>query len=415
VLLANLDDSLSTRDRALAHELTLGVLRRQLTLDHLIAHYANRDPGRLDPAARISLRLGLYQLRYLTRIPDAAAVNDSVKLVQFARIRSAGKFVNAVLRRAIREPDYDPLSVISDPLDRLSVATSHPRWLIERWSQSFGLAEATAFAEANNQAAPVSFRVSGKHTDANELIQRLRAAGADVSQSTIAKDAWVISGGTTLLRGLAREGRVYLQDEASQLVAQALAPQSGERVLDLCAAPGGKTTHMAHLTRSQATIIACDLYQHRLRAVFDAVRLQQIDGVHCAVLDGQQPLPFVQDSFERVLLDAPCSGTGTLRRNPEIRWRISAADIRELATRQKQLLFSAAKAVKPGGRLVYSTCSVEREENEEVIAAWLESHPPFARIQVPWPSEIVTESGAARTWPHRHGADGFFIAAFEHS
>jgi len=413
VLLANQDDSLSAKDRALAHELTMGVLRWQLTLDHLIAHYANRDSRRLDLAARISLRLGLYQLRFLTRIPASAAVNDAVKLVQFARIRSADKFVNAVLRRAIRESEYDPLSVVSDPLERLALETSHPRWLIERWADNFGLEEATAFARANNEAAPVSFRITGNNTDGNEVLEQLRAAGASLTPSGVVNDAWRISGGTTLLRRLAREGRVYVQDEASQLVAHALAPQAGEHVLDLCAAPGSKTTHVAALANGEATVIAGDLYQHRLRTVVDAVRSQQVNRVYCVVLDGEQGLPFAEAGFDRVLVDAPCSGTGTLRHNPEIRWRISAADIKQLAGRQRHLLLNAAKAVKPGGRLVYSTCSVETEENEEVIEAWLEFHPTFDRIQLPLPLELLTESGAARTWPHRQGTDGFFIAVFQ--
>jgi 16S rRNA (cytosine967-C5)-methyltransferase len=219
------------------------------------------------------------------------------------------------------------------------------------------------------------------------------------------------------LTELAAEGQVYLQDEASQLAAELLGARPGERVLDLCAAPGSKTTQIADRTLDSAAIstmiVASDQHQHRLRTVVSSAKLQGLRSIHCVVLDGLQPLPLAESSFDRVLVDAPCSGTGTLRRNPEIRWRISPADIQDLSRRQKELLFNAARVVKPGGRLIYSTCSIEPDENEAVVQTFLENNDTFKLCQLPLGSSLVTSFGAARTWPHRDGTDGFFICAFE--
>jgi 16S rRNA (cytosine967-C5)-methyltransferase len=416
VLLASRENELKPQDRALCHELVMGVLRRQKWLDHLIQHYTNRDLAELDMSVRLILRLGLYQLRLLSRIPASAAVNESVKLVRLARLRSADTFVNAVLRRATREPEVDPASKILDPIEHLSVVTSHPRWLIERWIKAFGAEETEAFAKVNNEPAPVAFRVV--HSRASEapesnIVGLLQDAGAVLVASEVVPGAWRITGGTSLLGELAKAGKVYLQDEASQMVAAIVRARGGECVLDLCSAPGSKATQIADLSDNTARIVACDVHEHRLRTVVSTARLQGLTNIHCVVVDGLQPLPFPDSTFDRVLLDAPCSGTGTLRRNPEIRWRISPADIEDLARRQRQLLFNAARALKAGGQLVYSTCSVELDENEDVVKTFLENNESFALTKLSVDASLLTSSGAARTWPHRQGTDGFFICAFE--
>lgn len=412
ILLAAREEELKPVDRALCHELVMGVLRRQLWLDHLAERYANRSVTELDSAVRIVLRMGLYQLRFLSRVPPSAAVNESVNLIHRARLSSAGGLVNAVLRRATREPEVDPTSDIADPLERLAVATSHPRWLIERWTKAFGAEDAEALARANNEPAPVAFRVVNHRALEAEVCERLRRSEAELVPSKIARGAWRITKGGSLLAQLAAEGRVYLQDEASQLVAEALNVLPGQRVLDLCAAPGSKTTQIADSARDSALIVAADLYEHRLRTLVSTAKSQELQSIRCVALDGLQPLPLRESSFDRVLVDAPCSGTGTLRRNPEIRWRISPADLEDLSERQPRLLFNAARAVKPGGRLVYSTCSVEREENEAVVQMFLENNEAFSPAELLLDSSLLTSSGAARTWPQRDGTDGFFICAF---
>jgi 16S rRNA (cytosine967-C5)-methyltransferase len=269
--------------------------------------------------------------------------------------------------------------------------------LIKRWVEAFGEEEAEAFARANNLVPPTAFRlVEGDLTDVkNQLI----SAGGQVEPSIVAQNAWLVSGASSLLRELAARGNIYLQDEASQLVAQTVEVQAGERVLDLCAAPGGKTTLMAQRAGDSALILAGDRSEKRLQTVVRTSALHNLNQIKSVVLDATQPLPFANSAFDRILVDAPCSGTGTLRRNPEIRWRISEAGIQTLATQQKLFLTNAARVLKPGGQLVYSTCSVELDENESVVREFLKENPGF------------TVEKTARTWPHREGAEGFFFAS----
>lgn len=398
ILLANEEPKLKAVDRALTHELVLGVLRWQLWLDKSIEHFAKRGVESLDVPVRLALRIGLYQLRFLTRIPASAAVNESVNLVRSAKVSSAAAFVNAVLRRAIREAEYDPAFNVTDPIEKLAIETSHPKWLIERWTNAFGVEETESFARANNLVPPTAFRVVGK--DFEEVLGRLREAHGILEPSAVAEDAWRVSGATAIVRELAAEGKIYLQDEASQLVAQTVDLQPGERALDLCAAPGGKTTLMAARGGESAVIIASDISTKRLDTVIRTSALHNLSQIKFLQLDATQPLPFEPSVFDRILIDAPCSGTGTLRRNPEIRWRISEADIAELAAQQKLFLNHAARVLKPGGQLVYSTCSVERDENESVIGAFQQDHKEF------------TVQKSRRTWPHREGTDGFFMVSF---
>ena len=410
ILLASQAEDLKPVDRALCHELVMGVLRRRLWLDRLIEHYSSRTVGSLDQGVAISLRLGLYQLRFLTRVPAAAAVNESVKLVRYARLRSAEGFVNAVLRRAAREPDVDPAANATG-VSRIAIETSHPEWLIQRWIDAFGADEAEAFAAANNLAPPVAFRIVHSANE-SDVLERLRDAGATVTPSRIATGASRVTNGGSLLHELSQSGHIYIQDEASQLVPQILDAQLGQRVLDVCSAPGGKTTQIAGASED-LRVIAGDLHEHRLRTVRAAAGLQRIQNIHCVVLNAERPLPFPEASFDRVLVDAPCSGTGTLRHNPEIRWRISAESIRVLGSGQIRILLNASQMVRPGGRLVYSTCSVEPEENEAVISAFLSNEDSFAPIELSGNPDLVTPEGYIRTWPHRDDTDGFFIAAFE--
>jgi 16S rRNA (cytosine967-C5)-methyltransferase len=401
VLLASEEPKLTAADRALTHELVLGVLRWQLWLDKIVEHFSKRSAESLDLPVRIALRLALYQIRFLTRIPAAAAVNESVNLVHHAKLTSAAAFVNAVLRRAIREADYDPTSETQDPIDRLAIETSHPRWLIERWIKWFGPAEAESFARANNEIPPTAFRVVHTRANQHEVIDELTNAAASLERSQIAENAFRISGATMMLRDLSAFGQIYLQDEASQLVAQTLDARPGDRVLDLCAAPGGKTTLIADRTGDKALIVAADRSATRITTITTTAALHQLRSIKPVLLDAGTQLPFAPESFDRVLVDAPCSGTGTLRRNPEIRYRLSPPDIANFAAAQKQFLHNAAEVLKPGGRLVYSTCSVEPEENEHVTAEFLHTHPNFTTLKT------------VRTWPHREGSDGFFMTVLE--
>ena len=411
-LLAEEENQLKEVDRSLCHELVLGVLRWQLTLDELIAHFSNRKLESLDRGVLIALRLGLYQLRFLTRVPVSAAVDESVKLVQVARLSSARAFVNAVLRRAAREPDYNPAANVSNPVARLSIETSHPLWLIQRWIESFGFDEAKALAHANNEPPVTSFRVVRHRAREADVLAKLKTEGVEYEASSVASGGWKTSKGSRVLRELATNGEIYFQDEASQLVAKLVDPPAGAYVLDLCAAPGGKTTLLADRF-DNALVVATDSSAKRLAIVQQSVERQALTRLALMQLDAAQSLPFISNTFDRILIDAPCSGTGTLRHNPEIRWRVRAEDIKRLASQQVEFLLNASKVLKVEGQLVYSTCSVEKEENESVVAKFLEVNTDFRQSELKHKSVQSTSTGALRTWPHRDGSDGFFVAAFE--
>ena len=430
-LLASFGDDLNTRDRALTHELVLGILRRRLWLDRTIEHFAGRSLAKLDLAVVLALRIGLYQLRFLSRIPPSAAVNESVNLVRAAKLKSAASFANGVLRQATREPEYDPAANVDDPIETLTIETSHPRWVVERWINQFGFAEASAIARANNTPAPVAFRFTAKayaQNHSQDLLGELRSAGAEIEPSSIARNSWrLLRSNSTedgeeatgphgpmpaLLRKLSDDGLIYFQDEGSQLVAQLVGAQTGERVLDVCAAPGSKATLMAAEAR-EARIFAGDLYEHRAGTVKQFASQQEVRNIRLVVYDAMQELPFANHSFDRVLVDAPCSGTGTLRHNPEIRWRLQASDITELSAKQKRILANAAAMVRRHGILIYSTCSIETEENEAIVNDFRETHSDFAVSELNIPAILSAHNGSIRTWPHRDDTDGFFVTAFQ--
>lgn len=421
-----MDETLRADDRALSHELVLGVLRRQMWLDKALGHFASRRIANLDLAVRVALRLGLYQLRFLTRIPPSAAVNESVNLVRAAGLQSAAGFVNAVLRQATRDPEYDPALEVGDPVEKLAIESSHPQWLIQRWVDTFGFDETAALARANNEPAPTAFRLTLKalQTEAShQIITELEAAGVALQPSLVAPDAWrVISRGTpeesdggksrALLRQFSADGLIYFQDEASQLVSYLLRAKAGHRVLDVAAAPGSKTTHISAL-QPQARIFAGDIYEHRVRTLSGLATIQGASNIRLVVHDATSELPFAAATFDRVLVDAPCSGTGTLRHNPEIRWRLKPDDIAELELKQRRILRNSAAMVRRGGVLLYSTCALERDENEGVVEDFVKDHADFVPTPLQAAPDLATESGAIRTWPHRHDVDGFFIRAFK--
>lgn len=415
VLIASLPEtSLSPEDRGLAHEITLGVLRWRSVLDYFIERYAARRVSGLDVQVVIALRMGLYQLRYLARVPPSAAVNESVNLVKESGVRSAAGFVNAVLRKAARSPGDEPGAGIGDALERASVEVSHPAWMLRRWSVSLGEAEAAALALANNSAPSTAFRVNTLQSTIDQGLAELAKKGVVARASAFVPGAFIVEQGAAAVARAAEQGLIYIQDEASQLVSLLLDAQPAERVLDLCAAPGSKSSHIAALTGDKSFIVSCDVHTHRLNSLTAACKRLGVHTVNAVALDAAQELPFASDSqkFDRVLIDAPCSGTGTLRRRPEIKWRLAPEDIARLAELQLSIVAQGASWVRGGGRLVYSTCSVEREENEEVVRRFLERDSSF-RVIEPNAVEMITAEGFITTLPHRHGMDGFFAAVLE--
>jgi len=392
-------------DRALCHELVLGILRLQIWLDHLIDYLAG---GRkLDTEVRIALRLGVFQILCLDRIPDHAAVNDSVNLVVRARKSSAKTLVNAILRKS--RSASDKLTFV-DEIERISVETSHPRWLIEKWSAEFGIKETEQIAGANNIPAPLAFRrtLRGKETiGVNAYRQSEFVSGCFISKSFDAN-----------LRELADRGEIYFQDEASQIVANAIELPMNGKFLDVCAAPGSKTGAVAVHFAPQSDedhsrrLVAGDLNHQRLLFLKENLGKQGVDFVDIVEYDAAKGLPFAPEIFDVVLVDAPCSGTGTIRHNPEIRYFLSPGDFAGLQETQLDILLNASKLLKPGGTLVYSTCSLETEENEEVCSRFLSTTSEFRTVLPDVPDRFISEEQFVRTFPHRDDIDGFFIAQF---
>ncbi len=401
-LLPLFEGPLSTADCALCHELTLGTLRRQIYLDRLIAQFAGEK--KLDAAVRIAIRLGLYQLLFLERVPDYSAINESVALVQRAKKTSAKGFVNAVLRRATREKaDFQ---YIGDA-DRISVETSHPRWLIEKWVKDLGVDEASVLAAANNEIPGPAFRLLHPFEDIDPSIS-----------SSWRKSEFFDGGFTTdrsdvALRELEATGTIYFQDMASQIAAMSVEVPSGGLLLDVCAAPGGKTGLIGHrFNLGLKLAVAGDLYWPRVEYLRDNCMRQGVEFVNVVQYDAMTALPFADSVFDAVFVDAPCSGTGTIRHNPEIRYSITPEDVSALSSKQLGILTNASKLVKPGGSLVYSTCSLEREENELVADRFLAGEADFEKEPPRVHDSFLTRDGFARTWPHLDNMDGFFIAAF---
>jgi 16S rRNA (cytosine967-C5)-methyltransferase len=404
---------LATPDQALATRLVYGTLAWQGRLDYHLAQLVHAPLGALDPSVRAALRLGLYQLLFLDRVPAHAAVDTSVRLV--ARRRGAG-LVNAVLRRAARAGRGGlPLPPRRDLLERLAVEWSHPRWLVERWAAEFGVEPLAAMLAANNEPGPTAVRANPARTTRAALAEELAAAGIATAPGRMAPDALLIAHTAARLRELAayREGRLAFQGEASQLVVHLLGIATGAHVLDACAAPGGKTTYAAALAAPGGRVVALDVNAAGLRRLRDEGARLGVAGVYAVVADARRPP--LATTFDAVLVDAPCSGLGTLRRHPELRWRRHPDDIARLAALQRELLDGIAPLVRPGGTLVYAVCTLAREENTDVVAAFLDRHPAFhlepAGNYLPAAAAAaVTPEGFLRTLPARDGVDGFFAA-----
>lgn len=427
---SELNSTIKATDAALATELTMGVLRWRSLLDALLERYSKKPLARLDLPVAIALRLGVYQSRFMRKIPAHAALHESVELVKRARKTSAAPFVNAVLRRAAEESHKSPAELLPSSAmaiaERLAILHSHPRWLVERWLARMGEANAVALLEANNKTPRLSCALCDA-TTRDAVFAELASAHLHAEPGRLLAHAFSVTGGSASRTQAFREGRITIQDEASQAVPLLLNVKHGERVLDLCAAPGGKTATLARAVGENSFVVAADLYPHRLRsakAQFERLRLNRISLV---AVDAERPLPFA-GHFDRVLVDAPCSGTGTLARHPEIRWRLLPAQLEEFHRLQTTILRNAIAQAAPGARILYSTCSLEPEENEAVIdevlgdqssdgfrarradateaAAALGPHlAPGVEC-----ARLFDATGAFRTDPHRGGTDGFFAA-----
>ena len=404
--------SLSSADRDLAMEIVFGVLRWRGSLDWVLAHHASRPVAELDSAIRLALRIGLYQIRHLDRVPERAAVDESVRLAEtYGAARGKG-LVNAVLRSVLRQPGAPAFPAReADPVGYLSTALSHPRWLAERYLERLGLERAEARCLAQNRTPPLHLRVSAR-IEVAAAREALAREGVETGGVVEAPRCLRVLSGPLFESQLLARGLVFPQDAGSQLVPLLLQVQRSDRVLDVCAAPGGKATAMSELALG-GTVIAVDSRRRRARLLRAISERLQAENVRPVVADGRR-LPF-ETSFDRILLDVPCSSLGTLRRNPDVRWRVEASDLEPLAALQLELLRSSSRLLTESGRLVYATCSTEPEENEQVVESFLSEAPGFLRVDaapsLPEPARHLADAdGFFRTSPEQDDMDGYFAA-----
>ena len=407
--------ALREQDRRLATELVMGVLRWRGELDYQIEQLSGKAMRYFDPEVKTVLRMGIYQIGFLERIPKSAAVNESVELVKAARKRSAAGLVNAVLRKC--QPPAPRVRSAESAAEPAKMALhTLPEWLRERWKQNFGDDGLRSLAVESVSVPPTTLRVAGGTRE--DVEEELRREGVCTRRGLFSNLALIVESGNVQASTAWREGHVVIQDEASQLVAALLSPQPGERVLDLCAAPGIKTSQLA-AGLGGGHLIACDLSAKRLRTMAGLVRGRIAVGVTLDLvrLDAAQQLPFAC-KFDRILLDGPCSGTGTLARNPEIKGRLQPKDLDRLPAIQSRMLKNALPLLARGGRLVYATCSLEPEENEQVVEAALGTIPGYRLLtreelssEFPAFTALFDARGYFRTRPDLHEMDGFFAAA----
>jgi len=410
-------EKVTSRDRALTTELVYGVLRRSITIDWIIDGFSSVKRAKMERAVLMALRLGIYQIYFLSRIPVSAAVNESVRLVKGQKRKG---FVNAVLRKAagLKNNFTGPGSDI-DELTRLSIRGSHPQWMVKRWLARYGRAETEALMEANLKAPRKTLRTNTLRITREDFLSQLRGMGLCVTKGLYSPFAVDIKSGV-LPPDIKEAGLCIEQDEASQMVAMLLAPKPGESVLDACAAPGLKTTHIAQMMNNKGSIIAVDRYAGRLKALNEIADRLNISIINPICGDSERE-DFLRGKalvpFDAILVDAPCSGLGVLGRTPDIKLHRSLEDIKTISETQKKLLHNLIRFLKPDGRLVYSVCSLEPEETIEVVKWFLQNHVDIRLEDVGGilPEDcrqLVTEDGFLKTLPHRDKMDGFFAVRF---
>lgn len=412
---------LDARERSLVTEIVYGTLRNRGYIDWAIDSLAPRGVGSIDYRILNILRTAIYQVRFLTKIPAFAAVNEAVDISKSVAGRNAPKFVNGLLRAYVRRMDeLVPPSPEDDPVAGLSIAHSFPGWMISRWLTEYGFTQTVKLCEYLNATPPLTVRVNVLRADVDWVMARLTARGISVARAPHTDVGLTFSGASAVSEiPEFTDGLLTVQDVSSMLVAPVVDPQPGQFVIDACSAPGGKTTHLAELMHDQGRILSLDLHDHRLRDVNAAAARLGLSCVETLVHDATKPLDHLRNQAHAVLVDAPCSGLGVLNRRPDARWRRMPADIEQLVELQKSILSAMAQCVRPGGILVYSTCTITREENDGVVEWFMEQRPDFVPSPIaPYLPESLVKLGgtrgekdhSVRILPFIHNIDGFYIA-----
>ena len=412
--------TLSEHDRQFATELVYGTVRRQRTLDTLIDQFGKKSSQQQPLELRIVLQLGLYQLRYLNSVPESAAVNTSVELVKATGKGKLAGVVNGILRQYVRlqQTTFDPLDLPADRTLALAVSHSFPDWIVELWQEQIGFDETASLCDWFNHAPTIDLRVNLLRKSLKDLVQAFSEVGIETQQLPGFPQLLRLSKHIGSIRQLPGyyEGWWTVQDASAQLVSYLVNPQPGDVIIDACAAPGGKATHLAELMGDQGTIWACDRTTSRLNKVKQNIKRLQLDSIKPLTGDSTTITRFAGQG-DRVLIDAPCSGLGTLHRHADARWRQTPQTVLDLVALQAKLLEQAATWVKPGGTLVYATCTLHPAENEAQIQQFLATHPDW-KILPPEPKEPVANymasQGWVKLWPHHQNMDGFFMVRLGH-
>ncbi len=385
-------------DRKFCTELVYGAVKAGASLDWKISRYLNRPLNKVDEKILAVLRIGMYQIFFLDRVPNSAAVNESVELSKKFCGLGASKFVNGVLRSAVRDPHKSDFST-GDDVKSLALRTFHPLWLVKLFAEEFGLDVAKKILDFDNTDPPLCLRVNFLKTNRENVLDALKIFGLQAEPSTLAPEGIICRGHGALDKFQPlREGLCQVQDESSMTVARTLDPKPGEFVIDCCAAPGGKSTHLAELMQNRGKIIAADIYDTKLEHVAQNANRLGIKIIEPLLIDARKLGDKFPAQADKVLVDVPCSGLGVLRRKADLRWKKFPDDLNALPTLQAEILSSAAKTLKPGGILVYSTCTITRRENESVVENFLASHENFRLVEM------------KTLLPHVTGTDGFFSA-----
>ncbi|AME05335.1 16S rRNA (cytosine(967)-C(5))-methyltransferase RsmB [Bacillus siamensis] len=408
-------NTLSDQDRGLLTELVYGTLQNKIALDYILKPFI-RKPNKVKPWVIQLLRLSAYQMEYLEKIPDRAAIHEAVEIAKKRGHKGIASFVNGILRSLQREgaPSF---AEIEDPILRLSTETSHPEWLVKEWVEAYGFEAAEKICRVHLVPPKQTLRVNHIKADREKLLNEMENAGLEAEAGDLSPDAIKLLKGSIANTEFFQNGQVSIQDESSMLVARALDPKPGETVLDACAAPGGKSAHIAELMENEGSLTSLDLHRHKVKLIKEGAERLGLTIIDAQTMDARKAGDaFGAERFDRVLVDAPCSGFGVIRRKPDMKYTKTPDDSRRLSEIQLGILREIAPLVKKGGTLVYSTCTMDRTENDEVMHAFIQEHPEFEpdlslEKRLPEKARPFVQDGSLQILPHYFGTDGFFISS----
>ncbi|AFZ90639.1 16S rRNA (cytosine(967)-C(5))-methyltransferase RsmB [Bacillus velezensis] len=408
-------NTLSDQDRGLLTELVYGTLQNKIALDYMLKPFI-RKPNKVKLWVIQLLRLSAYQMEYLEKIPDRAAIHEAVEIAKKRGHKGIASFVNGILRSLQREgaPSF---AEIEDPVLRLSTETSHPEWLVKEWVEAYGFEAAEKICRIHLIPPKQTLRVNHIKSDRETVLNEMENAGLEAEAGDLSPDAIKLLKGSIANTAFFQNGGVSIQDESSMLVARALDPKPGETVLDACAAPGGKSAHIAELMENEGSLTSLDLHRHKVKLIKEGAERLGLTIIDAQTMDARKAGEvFGAERFDRVLVDAPCSGFGVIRRKPDMKYTKTPEDSRRLSEIQLGILREIAPLVKKGGTLVYSTCTMDRTENEEVMHAFIQEHPEFEpdlslEKRLPEKARPFVQDGSLQILPHYFGTDGFFISS----